>query len=488
VEKMQSTELRFSKDKVFREKVCPNSGNIHFIAIGGIGMSGLAKILLEKGYKVSGSDIKSNAIIESLQSMGASVYIGHNHENISDCSLVVVSSAIKDDNPELIEAKKQNLHIIHRAQLLEFLMSGMCEPNKQTTIGVTGTHGKTTTSGMTAFIFEKSGLNPSFAVGGQLPHFEVNSKAGSGSCFISEVDESDGSIELYTPDITIVSNLEFDHADHYQAGFEQILETFNRFISGLQSNAKIIINTDDAGNNKLINKLPEIKFITYSSDCSHLLHNEADYRAETIQTVPNAKFNVFNRDKLLGEISLAVPGAHNVSNALAAVVAALEAGVEFSSISESLSSFTGMKRRFQTVGYKNGARIIDDYAHHPTEIQTTLKTARDIISATRKGRLVVVFQPHRFSRLANLWHDFVNSFKDADLVYICDVYSAGEEAIPGVSSAALAKEIAYTKALHIKGDIFNVANELVKEFKQDDIVFTMGAGTVTQLGKILLNL
>lgn len=482
---MENTILKFSKNNLFRKNLLKEDGYIHFIAIGGIGMSGLAKILIESGYKVSGSDIKNNAIIKSIENAGGIVKIGHSSENIKDCSLVVVSSAIKSDNSELLEAKKQNIPIIHRSQLLEALMSGFGERKKQFSIGVTGTHGKTTTSGMTAFLFEKAGCDPSFAIGGQLPYFDINSKAGNGDYFVSELDESDGSIELYTPDISIITNLEFDHADHYEKGFEQILETFERYVNDLDENSKIIINTDDSGNLSLLERINHKETITYSTNPEHPLHKIATYRAESIAIVPNAKMKVYKNNELLGEITLGVPGIHNISNALASVAAAIECGISFEKIADSLEEFTGMKRRFQTVGYFNGARIIDDYAHHPTEVQATLKTAKEVTFNSNNGRVIAIFQPHRFTRLANLWQDFVNSFKGADIVYLCDVYPAGEAPIKDVNSKNLCKEITYTESFYISGELEDIAKIVKEEIRENDIILTMGAGSITQLGKII---
>ncbi|HBG50056.1 MAG TPA: UDP-N-acetylmuramate--L-alanine ligase, partial [Cyanobacteria bacterium UBA9971] len=261
----------------------------------------------------------------------------------------------------------------------------------------------------------------------------------------SELDESDGSIELYTPDLSIITNLEFDHADHYEKGFEQILETFERYVFDLNNSSKIILNTDDSGNLDLLKRISHKNIITYSSNPANSLHKDAVYKAQAIATVPNAKMKVFKKDEFLGEITLGIPGIHNISNALASTAAALECGVEFSQIASSLEKFIGMKRRFQTVGCYKGARIIDDYAHHPTEVEATLKTAKEVISSTKKGRVIAVFQPHRFTRLANLWQDFAKSFKDADIVYLCDVYPAGEAPIKDINSENLCKEINYTK-------------------------------------------
>lgn len=484
---MKNTKIKFSKDILFRKKISKNEGYIHFIAIGGIGMSGLAKILLEFGYKVSGSDIKNNSIIQSLEKAGALINIGHSPDNINNCSVVVVSSAIKPDNIELLEAQAKNIPVIHRSQLLESLMAGFGENNKQISIGVTGTHGKTTTSGMTAFIFQSSGYNPSFALGGELPFFNINSQAGIGKYFISELDESDGSIEMYSPEISIVTNLELDHADHYSNGFEQILETFERYTKDLYDNSKIIINTDDSGNNELLNRINNAGIITYSSDCGHPLHKNAVYRSEVIATAPNAKMKVFKNNQYLGEIILGVPGLHNISNALASIAAAIECGVAFSEIADSIINFTGMKRRFQTIGYSKNTRIIDDYAHHPTEVKATLKVAREIVSAAGNGRVIAIFQPHRYSRLANLWNDFVNAFKEADIIYLCDVYPAGELPVENINSENLSKEINYAKSVYVSGDLNSVAETVSKEISDGDLVLTMGAGTVTQLGQMIID-
>lgn len=482
---MKNIKMEFSRNNLFRKTIAEEDGFIHFIAVGGIGMSGAAKILSESGYRVSGSDIKSNELTASLEQAGVVISIGHNAKNIKNCSLVAVSSAVKEDNPELAEAVRQNIPVIHRAQLLEALMSGFSGKKKPISIGVTGTHGKTTVSGMTAFIFEKAGLNPSFAIGGQLPLFNTNSQAGNGDYFIAELDESDGSIEIYSPDISIITNIELDHVDHYENGSEQIFETFERYVNNLDENKKIIINTDDSGNINLLKRISGKNIITFSSDESNNLHNDADYRAETIAAVPNAEMKIYKNNELLGEIILGVPGEHNISNALAATVAALECGTAFGKIVNAFRHFTGIKRRFQIVAHVRGARIIDDYAHHPTEIEKTLKTAREMTNSLKAGRVIVIFQPHRYTRLANLWEDFVNAFKDADIVYICDVYSAGEDPVEGINSETLAKDINYTGTFYAGGDFEKIAETVIMEITEDDMVFTMGAGDITRLGRII---
>ena len=476
-----------NKDSLFRKIIAPKSGYVHFIAVGGIGMSGLVIMLLEMGYMVSGSDLKSNDLLRYIEDKGGVITLGHKAENIKNCSLVVVSSAIKPDNPELIEAEKLNIPVIHRAQLLEALMTGFGRNKKPVSIGVTGTHGKTTTSGMTAFLFENAGLNPSFALGGQLPCYNLNSKAGSGNYFISELDESDGSIELYTPDISIITNLELDHADYYTDGLEQVFKTFERYVKDLDRNSKIIINTDDSGNLELLSRIKFENIITYSSNFEHPLYNNAMYRAEVIATAPNAEMIVNKNGEKLGKIILGVPGIHNISNAMAAIAAALECGIDFSVISEALNQFTGMKRRFQTVGYFKDARIVDDYAHHPTEILATLKTAREIVDSAGKGRVIAVFQPHRYTRLKSLWDEFVKSFRDTDIAFICDVYPAGEAPIEGVNSEIFCSEIQNAGAVYVSGELDKIADAVCSEIRKDDIVLTMGAGNITYLGAVILD-
>ncbi len=479
---MTKLEFTFNTENRYSQPICPVKDTVHFIGVGGIGMSGLAKVLLEFGYKVSGSDIKTNKIVESLQKLGGQMHIGHSSENIEGKTLIVVSSAIKTTNPEIIEAKKQNIPIIHRAQLLEVINSGLGSKNKKISIGATGTHGKTTTSGMLAFVFEKLGLNPSFVVGGQLPEYNINSKAGNGEHFIAELDESDGSIELYSPDISIISNLELDHVDHYKNGFAQIIETFERYTENLAPDAKIILNQDDKGNLELLNKIKNKNILTYSSNSEDSKHHSADYRAEILETVPNAEFKVYKGSLLLGKITLGVSGLHNISNALSVIAVLTESEIAFDKISSSLKEFTGMKRRFQTIGYAQGAKIIDDYAHHPTEIKTTLNTAKKITTFLKKGEVIAVFQPHRYTRLKNLWAEFASAFQSADKVYLCDVFPAGEEPIANVNSQILSQELLGAESSYVSGDLDQVAAVLSQEIKEDDIVLTMGAGSITQLG------
>ena len=467
-----------------------NQKSIHFIGLGGIGMSGIAKIFSELNYKISGSDIKDSPTLFSMSERGATVFVGHHERNIDEAGLIVVSSAIKSDNPELKEAIKRKIPVVHRAQMLSLLTSGKAngQAKNQVSIGITGTHGKTTTSGMTAWLFEHSQLNPTIVVGGQMPTLNTNSKLGSGQYFIAELDESDGTIVLYTPDITVITNLELDHSDHYQGGMDQLFDTFTTYINNLPDDATVIVNTDSEGNRTLLDKLPEktSKILTYSSDPEAPGHSKARFKAANIKSEGfNSTFTVLYDNEPFGDVSIITPGSHNISNALAAIAIGIESGLGLEKVISSICKFTGMKRRFQTIAMANGARIVDDYAHHPTEIDAALKTARNIVKLEGKGRVIAVFQPHRYTRLSSLWDDFVKCFSSADIVYACDVYSANEKSIENITSERFAKCVDHNDAHYIPGNLEAVAESICKTIQPGDIVITLGAGTITKLGNIL---
>lgn len=456
----------------------------HFIGAGGIGMSGLARSLLSLGFKVSGSDTQNSDTLSSLSDMRGKIFVGHSENNIENASCIVVSSAIKEDNPEIVLARKKNIPVLHRSQVLNMLMEGLGLKNKQTSIGVSGTHGKTTTSGMISFVFEYSGLDPSFVVGGKMPHLKTNSKVGKGNFFIAELDESDGTVEVYSPDITVLTNLEYDHPDYYTEGFEQLLNTFKRYIDKLDKKSKIIINIDCPGNRQLLTLIKHPGIICYSTDD---LNTDAEYYVQGKSTVGlNSGAKVYRNKEYIGTINIPIPGAHNISNALGTIAAAMECGIEFKSIAESLSKFTGMRRRFEIVGEINGAKIIDDYAHHPTEIKATLNAAKKVIKSKQKGKVTAIFQPHRYTRLSNLWDDFLACFDDADEVFICDVYSAGESPILDISSQKLVNQIKNNNIKYLSGNIEQISDKFTKNIEPDDIILTIGAGDITKLGNLLV--
>lgn len=440
-------------------------GKYHFIAIGGIGMSGLAKYLLEEGHTVSGSDIADSKYINALKELGAGVNIGHSENNLpDDTDVVVVSSAIKENNPELVKAKKLGMKIYHRSDLLEEIAL-TAQNNGRCFIGFSGTHGKTTTSGLASYVLEKAGLNPSFVVGGIIPDIHTNAKGGGGKYFTAELDESDGTIVKYNPDILVINNLEEDHLDFYKNGMGDLIKTFNKVVS---QSKKVIINNDNDGL-----KLLAGDFITFGL-------NNADYTARNIQySKAGTSFDIYHGETFLTDMFIKLSGVHNVYNTLAVAAALSEEGENLDCLKDFFSDFTGMGRRFQKVCEFKGIEVYDDYAHHPTEIKATLDAA-----ALKFGKenIVAVFQPHRYTRLQSLWNEFKGSFENAGRLIVTDVYAASEEPIEGINGKNFAVEIG---AEHISGSIENIAKKLFPTLKSGNVVIGLGAGTITNLGKYL---
>ena len=437
----------------------------HFIAIGGIGMSGLAKYLLEDGHSVSGSDIQDSKYIKALRNLGAIVSIGHKEENLpNDADAVIVSTAIRESNPELIKARKLGLKIYHRSDLLKEIAES-AQKSGMNFIGFAGTHGKTTTSGMASYVLDKAGLKPAFVVGGIVPELHTNAQHKDGNFFTAELDESDGTLIKYHPDILVINNLEEDHLDFYKNGMEDIVKVFNQAISQAK---KVLVNVDDAGVKNLSGK-----FITFGL-------NEADYTAKNIETSSKGtSFDLYKKSQRLANINIELTGLHNVYNTLAVISALIESGVDIELIKSHFSTFTGMGRRFQHVCSLNGIEVFDDYAHHPTEIKAVLDAA-----STRFGKenIIAIFQPHRYTRLQGLWNEFKEAFSDAGKIFVTDVYAASEDAIEGICGENFAKEI---NAQHLSGTIQEVAEKLLPTLKKGDIVLGLGAGTITTLGKYL---
>ena len=444
-------------------------GIYHFIAIGGIGMSGLAKYLLEDGHTVSGSDIEESKYISKLRELGAKVFIGHSQENVPHDATVVVSSAIRNNNPELVKAKELGLNIYHRSDLLKEIAE-QAQKSGKCFIGFSGTHGKTTTSGLASYVLEKAGLQPSFVDGGIVPDINTNAQHMAGTYFIAELDESDGTIVKYSPDILVINNLEEDHVDFYKNGMPDIIKTFNTAVS---QSKKVIINADNKGTCQLNGN-----FVTFG------LEDNAEYFARNINyTKEKTNFDVYKSGELLSNISIQLSGIHNVYNALSVIAALSEAGVNIDIIKDYFIDFSGMGRRFQKIGEINGAQIYDDYAHHPTEIKATLDAAAQRFG---KEHIIAVFQPHRYTRLKNLWDEFKTSFTNVKRVIVTDVYAASEDSIEGISGEKFASELSFAE--HISGNMANVAQKLLPSLKKDDIVIGLGAGTITELGKNLIKL
>ncbi len=450
--------------------------DFHFIAIGGVGQSALAKILLQQGYKISGSDISESKYTKIVEKLGAKIFIGQNEKNIIGKPTVVISSAIKEDNPELIKAKKLNLKIMHRSDCLKFISEQF-----KFFIGLSGTHGKTTTSGMLSFVLEKMKKNPAYAIGGILPEFQTNANSNKNSeYFIAELDESDGSIIKYSPDYLVINNLEADHLDFYKNGLDDILSVFKKTIQNVKPNGKIFINIDNEGNNKLINLIEKKNIIFYG------INNKADFQAKNIIFDDlNTSFEIYKKEKYLGKINLIIPGIHNVYNALAISAVLDTLGFNFEEYGKYFSNFSGMGRRFQIIADTKGIKIIDDYAHHPTEIKTTLSSVKNI-----KKRKIAIFQPHRYTRLKGLWSEFLESFYGTDKLFVIDVFKAGDEPLKDFNSEIFAKEIAKKgiNAVYVKGNIEEAAKTITPELKKDDIVLTLGAGDITKIGGIINDL
>ena len=455
----------------------------HFIAIGGVGMSGLAKYLLQNGYEVSGSDINDSKYVKSVRDLGAKVYIGHNEDNVPENCIVIASTAIREYNPEIQKAKRLGLPIWHRSDLLAEISRG-----EEYFIGYSGTHGKTTTSGLCSYVLEKSGLKPSYVVGGIIPEIHTNANCSHNKYFIAELDESDGTIVKYSPNLVVVNNLEPDHLDFYKNGLESILETFETFISNMRENGIILANMDNEGVKRLVKYFSvhelahNAKFITYS------IGGNTDYCAKNIIYGEDyTTFDIFYKGKLQTNLRIWLKGVHNVYNSLAVWASLHIAGVDMNLVNPHFATFTGMGRRFEKVGEYNGIEIYDDYAHHPTEIKATLSCSKSF-----KGkRIIAVFQPHRYSRLQNLWNEFMEAFDGIDELIVTDVYAASEDEIVGVNSKAFVDEFNEKSEIpcrHIAGSMTDVAKTIFPELKPNDIVIGLGAGTITKLGSELLNL
>ena len=455
----------------------------HFIAIGGVGMSGLAKYLLQNDFEVSGSDINDSKYVQGVRKLGAKVHIGHDENNVPDDCIVVASTAIRENNPEIQKAKRLGLPIWHRSDLLAEIAQ-----HEPYFIGFSGTHGKTTTSGLCSYVLEKANLKPSYIVGGIIPEINTNANATHDKFFIAELDESDGTIVKYSPNLVVVNNLEPDHLDFYKNGLESILETFEKFLSNLRENAIIMANTDNEGVKRLVKYFTEhklahnAKFVTYS------IGGNTDYCAKNINYGEDfTTFDIYYKGELQTTLKICLKGVHNVYNSLAVWGSLHQAGVQMDLVNPHFATFTGMGRRFQKVGEFDGISIYDDYAHHPTEIKATLSSSKSF----KNRNVIAVFQPHRYTRLQNLWNEFMGAFSDVDRVVVTDVYAASEDPIEGVNSEAFTNELKEKIDIpceNLKGDMKTVAKQLYPTLKSGDVVIGLGAGTITALGKELLAL
>jgi UDP-N-acetylmuramate--alanine ligase len=403
-------------------------GTIHFVGIGGIGMSGIAEVMHQLGYKVQGSDIADNYVVEKLRKEGIPVAIGHSADNLGDAAVVVCSSAIKDNNPEMVAASERRLPRVKRAEMLAELM------RMQKTVAVAGTHGKTTTTSMVAALLDGGGLDPTVINGGIINRYGSNARLGKSDWWVIEADESDGSFLRLDGTIAVVTNIDPEHLEHY-GSFDAVKDAFVEFVENVPFYGLAVLCVDHPEVQNIIGRIRDRRIVTYGFSAL------ADVRADNVQAVPGGgRFDalVLGKDgerRTLEGIQVSMPGRHNVQNALAAIAVALELGISDEAIVRGFERFDGVKRRFTKVGEIGGAVVIDDYAHHPTEIRAVLAAARE----GAEQRVIAVMQPHRYTRLQALMDDFQNAFNDADVVFVTPVYPAGEEPIDGVDSAALAE-------------------------------------------------
>jgi UDP-N-acetylmuramate--alanine ligase len=445
---------------------------IHFIGIGGSGMSGLAEVLLNMGYQVTGSDLKGSDVTERLIELGGRVFIGHAAPNVEAAQVVVYSSAVHADNPELVAARAAAIPIIARADMLAELM------RMKYGVAVGGSHGKTTTTSMVASVLSRGGLDPTIVVGGRLRAIGANARLGHGRFLVAEADESDGSFLRLAPAVTVTTNIDREHLDHYP-DLDAIKQAFVYFANRVPFYGVSVLCADD----------PNVRAILPQVTKRTLLYGtreDAEVRAVGITMLPDgSRFDVEANGRPLGMVTLHVPGRHNVLNALAAVAVGLELEVGFGHIAEALDQFRGVGRRFESRGEVGGVRVIDDYGHHPTEIAATLAAARQ-----SGGRVLVVFQPHRYSRTAALQEEFGRCFGDADRVWVLDVYAAGEAPIEGASGRSLVEAAQAAGAAHVSfaASANEAATAAVSAAGPGDTILTLGAGDISKLGDELVRL
>lgn len=445
--------------------------HIHFIGIGGISMSGLAEILLSKNYTVSGSDIQKNKIVNRLEKLGAKIYIGQVEENIEDdVDLIIYTDAIRPDNEELIAAKEKNIPLVDRATFLGALMR-----NYQDAIAVSGTHGKTTTTSIISTILSHSNINPTILLGGQLKEIGGNVKLGSHDCLLTEACEYKGNILKYFPSMAIIMNMDEDHLDYFKS-IDHIVDTFSTFASNLKEDGCLIINNDDKNKDRVI-KSTKAKVLTFG------LKGNPNYLAENIETNGHkTNFDLYLDGKFIDVFTINIIGNHNVYNSLAAIAACHNFGLSLEFIKKNISMYTGVERRLEFKGYYDGVKILDDYAHHPTEIKVTLKALKN---STKNGEVYCIFQPHTFTRTQKLFNSFKEAFNYADHVIVTDIYAARELDDGSVHSQDLVSAITNTDARYISS-FGEIKDFLLDTTNSGDVIVTMGAGNIYELGEEIL--
>jgi UDP-N-acetylmuramate--alanine ligase len=446
---------------------------VHFVGIGGSGMSGIAEVLLNLGYQVSGSDLKRSAVTDRLAGLGARIAIGHDAAHVKGAHVVVTSTAVRAGNPEVDEARKEGIPVIPRAEMLAELM------RLKYGVAIAGSHGKTTTTSMVALVLDHGGLDPTVVVGGRVGVLGSGARLGRGEFMVAEADESDRSFLKLSPTLAVVTNIDREHLDAYR-DLQDLQEAFLGFANKVPFYGSVVLCLDDPLVQDILPRVSR-QVVTYG------LSTQARVAGRNVELGwDRTTFEVVLAGEPLGSLSLAVPGLHNVSNALAACAVGFELGIPFEKTQEALEAFQGVDRRFQVRGTTQGVTVVDDYGHHPTEIRATLEALR---TRARGARTVVLFQPHRFSRTELLWDDFCRAFHQADLLLVTDIYPAGEDPIPGIHAEALAKAIAgrgHRQAFYA-GDLASAARRLEQEAREGDFVLTLGAGSVWTAGEELLH-
>ncbi len=455
---------------LLKKNIFGKTRHIHFTGIGGSGMCGIAEVVLNLGFKVTGSDISESETIERLRNMGAKISIGHKADNVKSADVLVYSSAISPDNPEILYAKKLEIPTIPRAEMLAELM------RLKRGIAIAGTHGKTTTTSLVGSIFDSAKLNPTVVIGGKFFNIKSNAKLGKGRFLICEADESDGSLLKLSPEFSIVTNIDDDHLDHY-GNLANLKDTFQKFINNIPFYGFAVLCKD---NENLVSVFPYIykRIVTYGID------NKADYTAKHIrQTADGIQFTVLKENQIIGEIKLPLYGRHNVLNALAAIALSYEIGINFKNIKKGLQEFKGVERRLELKGKVNGIKVIDDYGHHPTEIKATLESINK-----GKGRLIVIFQPHRYTRTKILHNEFRDAFLKTDYLFITEIYPAGEKPIRGVSARLIYNSVKRSRQKNVKyvPAKEDAIDEVIKIARQGDIILTLGAGDIKNIAPIII--
>jgi UDP-N-acetylmuramate--alanine ligase len=455
---------------------------VHFVGIGGIGMCGIAELLHHQGYRVSGSDLKEGPTVARLRALGVPVTIGHGAANVGDADVVVYSSAVRPGNPELAEAERRKIPVIPRAEMLAELM------RLKDGIAVAGSHGKTTTTSLVAHVLDCAGLDPTAVIGGRVmgpsgaghapgAGMHTGARLGSGPLLVAEADESDGSFLRLAPVIAVVTNIDPEHLDHY-GSFEALQDAFVSFANRVPFWGLAVVCLDHPGVQAILPRLTR-RTITYG------LSPQADLLADEVSLdAGGMRFTVRRRDERLGSVRVALAGHHNVRNALAALAVTLELEVSFGAAAEALAGFPGIERRFEVKGEAAGVRVVDDYGHHPAEIRATLAAARQL----HPGRVVVVFQPHRYTRTQLLFDAFATAFHQADVVWITEIYAAGEDKIPGVDGRSLSEALVAhgQREVHFAPDLDAIPSALAPTLAPGDLVITLGAGSVWSLGPRIL--